>query len=294
MIVTCPSCEAKYRVSESALQARGGRVKCANCANVWTVEDDALPLTEQVEEPKFEPSPDPEPQLEAEAEPAPEPEPSLANKPHAAIRRREEERKQKTRATVERAGWAGIAACFLAVVCSGYFMRTSVVEMWPRAAGAYAAIGLDVNPLGLVVEELKADLIDDHGTPVLLVEGLVRNITNAEKSVPPLLAQVLDGHGGVLAEWSLNLDSTVLGEGVSAPFTTRFAGPPEGGARVEVVLDPNAGDVAPAPGELDHHDAGSHSQDDHGQDDHSQDDQGHDDQGGEGHHGDDHHDDGHH
>ncbi|HCR64982.1 MAG TPA: hypothetical protein DIW38_00505, partial [Oceanicaulis sp.] len=33
MIVTCPSCEAKYRVDAAALAARGNKVKCAACAH---------------------------------------------------------------------------------------------------------------------------------------------------------------------------------------------------------------------------------------------------------------------
>ena len=46
MIVTCPSCEAKYRVDADALAARGNKVKCAACAHSWVVEDEGLTLNE--------------------------------------------------------------------------------------------------------------------------------------------------------------------------------------------------------------------------------------------------------
>ena len=250
MIVTCPKCDAKYRVSAAALEQRGGRVRCASCAHVWTVEDDALPLTEQIEAPSFEPSPveesiddlleDPQPAPQAEPEPAFEAEPTLKSKPHAAIRRREEERKLKTRLTIERAGWASIAACFVLVFASAYLMRGSVVEAWPRAAGAYAALGLDVNALGLVVEDLNASVIDDNGTPVLSVQGSVRNITGRERDVPALQAQVLNDAGDVLAQWSLSLAVNTLAEGESESFTTSISAPPESGTRIDVILSDDA------------------------------------------------------
>ena len=100
MIVTCPSCDAKYRVDAAALEARGGRAKCASCGHVWTVEDEALTLSEPVAPPAPEPAPEPEP------EPEPEPQPSLREKPHAAIRARADAKRRKARLAAEGAGWA--------------------------------------------------------------------------------------------------------------------------------------------------------------------------------------------
>ena len=86
MIVTCPSCEAKYRVDADALAARGNKVKCAACAHSWVVEDEGLTLNEPVE-PSFDPSPAPsEAEPQADAEPAP----SIREKPAAAVRARAE------------------------------------------------------------------------------------------------------------------------------------------------------------------------------------------------------------
>lgn len=215
MIVTCPSCEAKYRVEETALAARRGRVKCASCHFVWTVEGAA---------PALEPAP------------APEPAPSLQDKPHAAIRARAASRARRTRVAVEGAGWAGVAACLMVVLGAAFLFRVDVVEAWPRSAGAYAAVGLDVDPVGLAVEELQAELIEEDGAPVLVVEGLVRNTARDGRAAPPLTAQVLDAAGAVLAEWSLALESPALEPGAAERFRTTFPAPPEAGARVEVVL----------------------------------------------------------
>jgi predicted Zn finger-like uncharacterized protein len=230
MIVTCPSCEAKYRVDPAALGARGGRAKCASCSHVWTVEDDALTLMEPVSAP--EPAREPEPE--------PEPGPSLRDKPHAAIRAREDAKRRKARLAAEGAGWAGVAACLAVVLTGAVLFRVDVVETWPRAAGAYATVGLQVNPSGLEVAGLDAQMRDEDGAPVLVVEGEVRNVAGRERPVAPLRAQVLAEDGSVLAEWSVVLESAALEPGGAERFRTTFPAPPERGARVEVTLAPQA------------------------------------------------------
>jgi predicted Zn finger-like uncharacterized protein len=229
MIVTCPSCEAKYRVDAAALEARRGRAKCASCAHVWTVEDEALTLVEPVSSPA--------PSREAEDA---EPRPSLRDKPAAAIRAREDARRRKARVAAEGAGWAGVAACMAIVLTGAVVFRVDVVETWPRAAGAYAAVGLDVNPMGLEVFELEAHMAEEDGAPVLVVEGEVRNVTGRDRPAPPLRAQVLDADGAVLAQWAVILESPSFAAGAAERFRTAFPAPPEGGARVEVVLAPQA------------------------------------------------------
>lgn len=228
MIVTCPSCQAKYRVDQAALESRGGRAKCAACAHVWTVEDEALTLMEPVAPPEAAPAPEPEP----------EPQPSLRDKPHAAIRARADAQRRKARLAAEGAGWAGVAACLAIVLTGAVFFRVDVVETWPRAAGAYAAVGLDVNALGLEVAGLDARMDEAEGAPVLIVEGEVRNITGRERPAAPLRAHVLDPQGEVLAEWSVMLETARFAPGAVERFRTTFPAPPEAGARVEVVLAP--------------------------------------------------------
>lgn len=228
MIVTCPSCEAKYRVNAEALEARGGRAKCASCAHVWTVQDDALTL--------LVPAETPTPNPEAVVQPEPDPAPSLREKPHAAIRARADARRRKARLATEGLGWTGVAACLVLTLGAAFIFRVDVVQIWPRTAGAYAAVGLDINPIGLEVRELEASISDEDGTPVLVVEGQVQNVTRRSRASVPLLAQVLDDTGQVLAEWSVFLESPTLEAGTGERFRTSFPAPPEAGSRVEIVL----------------------------------------------------------
>lgn len=223
MIVTCPSCEAKYRVNAAALEARRGKVKCASCAHVWTVEEEALTLSEPVA------APEPEPVFEAE------PAPSLSEKPHAAIRARAETRRRKQRLAAEGVGWLGAAACLVVLAGAAVVMRVDVVEAWPRTAGAYAAVGLDVNPYGFEIEALTAQVEIVEDEPVLVVAGAVRNTSGEAQPAPTLQAVAYDATGVELAVWSIAMEAAALSIDAPARFQALLPEPPEEAVRIEVI-----------------------------------------------------------
>ena len=252
MIVTCPSCEAKYRVDADALAARGNKVKCAACAHSWVVEDEGLTLNEPVE-PAFQPASsaaEPEPQPEAE------PAPSIREKPAAAVRARAEQQRKKQRMAVEGAGWAGVAACVAVALIGAVIFRVNIVQSWPRTAGAYAAVGLDINPYGLEVGMLTASF-EEGG---LYVEGVLENITRGERPTVPLNARVLDSQGAVLESWPVALESASLQAGGAERFYTTLETVPEGAVRVEVIIAEDG--AAPSEAGAVEHDA-SADHDDH-------------------------------
>lgn len=224
MIVTCPSCDAKYRVEAAALEARGGRVRCAACGHNWQVEAEALTLSE--------PAVRPEPPA-----PEPAPAPSLKDKPAAAIRARAEARRRKARLAAEGAGWAGVAAACALMLAGAVFLRADIVAAFPHAAGAYAAVGLETHPTGLTVEDLDAAFEDVEGAPALIVEGVVRNTTGRLRRTAPLRAMALDETGAVLAEWRVMLESPALPGGGSERFRTLITAPPDAAVRVEVIVE---------------------------------------------------------
>ena len=226
MIVTCPNCEAKYRVEAAALEARRGRVKCASCAHVWTVEDEALTLNEPVSAPQAEPA----------AEPIAEPAPSLHEKPHAAIRARADARRRTARLAAEGAGWAGVAACLLVLAGAAVIFRVDVVEVWPRTAGAYAAVGLEVNPHGVELEGLSAQVEMREGQAALVVAGEIRNITHQPLTIPTLDAIAYGEAGDELARWPVSLDAAGLEAEAVLAFEVNLPEPPETAVRIEVVV----------------------------------------------------------
>jgi len=219
MIVTCPSCDAKYRADADALAARGGKVRCAGCGHVWTVEDEALTLEQPAE---------------AAPAPEPEPEPDIPKKPHEVIRHRAEKRRKTARLATEGVGWAGIAALFLVVLGAAWIFRVDVVQTFPRAASVYASVGVPVNPHGLEVHNLA---VEREGAG-LAIEGEVVNVTGRERATGPLRAALLDADGEPLVVWNVLLESPALAPGALERFHTQLDDVPEGGAEVLVELAP--------------------------------------------------------
>ena len=222
MIVTCPNCEAKYRVSEAALAERRGKVRCASCGHAWTVADDeALTLSAPVASP--EPAPEPEP----------EPQPSFQDKPHAAIRARQEDKRRRARLAAEGAGWAAVAACALVLLGGAWLFRVDIVEAFPRAAGAYAAVGAPVNPYGFEVRDLS--VAPGAQTDAVLVQGVLANVSDRERGAPALQATLYAADGSALGEQVFEIDAARVPAGETAAFTALLPAP-ETAVRVEVRL----------------------------------------------------------
>ncbi len=81
MIISCPSCTARFKVDADSIGSDGRVVKCSQCAHVWQArqEDDeteSLAAARAAAQPS--PPPQPEPEPEPAPEPAPEPEPPAA------------------------------------------------------------------------------------------------------------------------------------------------------------------------------------------------------------------------
>ncbi|WP_019961081.1 zinc-ribbon domain-containing protein [Woodsholea maritima] len=233
MIVTCPSCDAKYRASEEALNASGRKVRCAACAHVWIADEEPLPLNDPIAEATFTEDPHEHDQAAELEKPV---------KPHQKIRERAKAKERQAFQIKEISAWGGVAASFIIALTAAWVFKMDIVAALPRTASAYALFGADVNPHGLEVQDLVVGM-DEHGG--LQVEGVLKNITDRAQETLPLRARVLDANGAWLAEWVIVLDQAALPRDGSAHFTTYYADPPAAAAEVEVLLAPDLrGEVA--------------------------------------------------
>ncbi|MFN3834831.1 MAG: zinc-ribbon domain-containing protein [Glycocaulis sp.] len=226
MIVTCPSCETRYRVDPEAMAVRAGRVRCAACGHGWKVSEEELTLSEPAKPTLRKEPVDMAPKPLSAMEPV---------KPHEVVRKRAETRRHRARQTVEGAGWAVVAACSLMVLGAAFLFRVDIVDTFPRAASAYAAIGLEVNPHGLEIRDLRAFASEDEAGG-LVIEGVVVNVTGRERACLPLRAMILDTQGQVLVEWVVMLDALSLPARGEEAFRSVLADPPEGAAELEVIF----------------------------------------------------------
>jgi CRP/FNR family nitrogen fixation transcriptional regulator len=94
--------------------------------------------------------------------------------PVAKLRQQQADRERRDRVRVAIGAWAGAGAALVASAAGAVVFREDISEMWPNAAGAFAAVGLDVNVYGLEFSDLDIDRTFEGPTPVLVVKGAVR------------------------------------------------------------------------------------------------------------------------
>lgn len=217
MILTCPSCATSYFTPDDAIGPNGRRVRCQSCGDTWhakpeatleltaVAEDDALTDAARNGFGRRDDTAEAPPETLAET-PAPE----LPR----AYRARAEQQRQLRRAAVHGVVWAGLASVFVGVLAAAWLFRVEVVELYPRAAGAYAAVGAPVNVTGLDFEAMGIKVLANAPDKVL-VTGAVRSIRDREIVAPPIRIALLDTHGAEIGHRIIKIDAApVLPGGV--------------------------------------------------------------------------------
>jgi predicted Zn finger-like uncharacterized protein len=232
MILTCPECATSYFAADSAI-GDGRVVRCSSCGSSWRAEPER-PLELKVE---------PEAGAIA-AEPA-GPDEELFSKPPSelpgdrlpkAFRARAQADRRVREAAVQGAVWAGMGATLALILVAAVVFRADVVRLWPRAAGAYAAVRLPVNPVGLTIEDVHARPSLQDGHPALLVSGAVRNIRTAPLMSPPLKVVLRDKDGHVLLTRTAEPPEGAVPPGQSRRFSLDVVDPPSGATAADITF----------------------------------------------------------
>jgi predicted Zn finger-like uncharacterized protein len=246
MILTCPSCATSYFAPDEAIGPAGRTVRCKSCKHTWraTLEE---PLELSVSS-----MPEQAPAFVPRDDPAGSSSDSLAETPAPelprAFRARAEQQRRLRRAATHGAAWAGIASVFAALLAAAWLFRVEVVEMAPRAAAAYAAVGLTVNPTGLEFEAVSArPLPTDPGR--VLVSGALRNVRDDERVAPPVRVALLDAGGAEIGHAVVRIDAAPVLPGRTQGFAAVIADPggKGQGVGVDFVLEAAARPGAPVP-----------------------------------------------
>ena len=235
MILTCPDCATRYFVDETRLGPEGRKVRCAACGCAWRAEAEVEPL-------ELVPSALPAPQVEPTARAAANPAGELPKSFRAQVQARRRTRKAVAAGVV----WGALAAGFALLMLAATVFRVQVVQLWPRTAGAYAAVRLPVNPLGLTPDAISAspDLLDGHAA--LTVTGVERNVDPTPRAAAPLRVSLYDRGGHRLAQRTVHMADGSIRPGEGRPFKVSFLDPPLAGTQVGVdfVFEPRARRVA--------------------------------------------------
>jgi predicted Zn finger-like uncharacterized protein len=240
MILTCPECATRYFVPDEKVGPSGRTVRCSSCGNRWTAEGQA----------DLELFVDPEAGAVAldgdKAEDTPVSELPGDELPKVFRQKATDERRVREAATVG-VVWAGMAVGVLALALGGIVFRGSVVEMWPSTASAFAAVGLDVNRVGLEIEDVSAEAALQDGHAALAVSGVMRNVEDHPVKAPPLRVSLLNKAEKVVAVKLASPADPLIPPGETRHFALSIIDPPTTAAILEVSFEMKKGAKAEKP-----------------------------------------------
>jgi predicted Zn finger-like uncharacterized protein len=112
--------------------------------------------------------------------------------------------------------------------------RATVVRHFPQTGSLFAALGMPVNLRGLVFKDVVSKTEFHEGAMVLVVEGVIANLTPRTLDVPRLRFSLRNAAGHEVYAWTALPTRPQLGSGDGLAFRTRLASPPAEGRDVIV------------------------------------------------------------
>jgi predicted Zn finger-like uncharacterized protein len=112
--------------------------------------------------------------------------------------------------------------------------RDTVVRHFPQTGSLFARLGMPVNLRGLVFKDVVSKAEFHEGAMVLVVEGVIANLTPRTLDVPRLRFSLRNAAGHEVYAWTALPTRPQLGSGDGLAFRTRLASPPAEGRDVIV------------------------------------------------------------
>lgn len=270
LIIVCPHCATRYQLPPEALGPRGRRVQCASCGEAWRANPpapsrrkaDTLPLAPEDERDLDQsfareerravlPERWADETLEAERSladiraalgPA-APRQTPSESAEQALKLRRESLFQARIAALHRhlpstrfrrALRLGFGSALLIVLAGLLLWRVEIVRQFPELAGAYAALGLPVNVIGLEFREVATIVSREDGAEIMRVSAIIVAASGRHAVVPPVIVTLLGERGETLYRWSVTPATRDLAPGERFEFSTRITTPPPGTVRVRL------------------------------------------------------------
>jgi predicted Zn finger-like uncharacterized protein len=276
VVIECPHCGTRYQLPPEAIGPKGRKVACAHCGQTWQANavamtappnpdaifdvaaerdlDDAFTAEERAVNPPPEKDPD-EGRLQTiaaiRAAIGPRPRSSEAvidatghkSRQKAFNKRQAALTKQLPLARIRRVARVAGVSLLVALIVGGITFRTEIVRQNPDLAGAYEALGLGVNVIGLEFRDVTTLVTLRNGASVMQVDARIFSVGARETVVPPVLVTLLDDSGASVYEWSVVPDVRDLEPGEVVDFTTQLTSPPARATRVRLTFTDGKGRV---------------------------------------------------
>jgi predicted Zn finger-like uncharacterized protein len=263
MILSCPSCGARFRIDAAKLGSVGRRVRCASCRHTWH----ALPADGTEAQPaegaraaraegaaayrdrqaaqqraEAEPPSAAEAPADSRVERAGPSETGAAEGTPAgsaagdvgAFERtlragRGQAERSRTGAGGTALGWVLLLLVLVGLAAGLWQFRGAVVARVPEAAQLYRMAGIEVGgaAAGLELRDVTRSRRLVDGSSRLVVEGTVANVSEQARSLPMLKITLYDAAGDALTSWRFAADATRLAPGDTVRFSTSRDDPPD-------------------------------------------------------------------
>jgi predicted Zn finger-like uncharacterized protein len=218
MILSCPACNTRYVVPDSAVGPTGRQLRCASCKHSWFQEP---PREASVDEEAPKP-------LSRPAAPPP------AKVPIAPIQKGEADTPQHEAPAKPRRRiglWIALAAIALLVALAA----ASYLGMINLGGASLAA---NRSPLVIEYPRRPERTAMASGNELLTVYGRIVNRSDKTQPVPPIRAELRDASGRVVYDWSISAPVAELGPKESATFDSAEVDVPKGARDINLSFGP--------------------------------------------------------
>ena len=265
MIVSCPSCQTRYKVDTNAISRNGRTVRCVKCQHTWVQnrppveevpahDDDDFEgpvVTDEVEDTLPDDAPDGDfddlgPDIDDDFDDELGEDVDLGDAPVDLADFEPQQIDRSTGRAVRQQksvigaviGWTLLAAIVFGGLGSSIYYRDILLEKWPKSNRLYSLIGLgiEVPGAGLEIQNVMPERHREDDVMSLVIKGDVINTSQKVRNVPRFRGALNDSEGNEVHSWIFTIRQEILLPRESVPFISKVESPPKGASDLSITF----------------------------------------------------------